>query len=395
MSFRIVQAVREFSTAGGAEVVAYELQRAWQEAGVPSTVLTSTSDGEERQDVQIVAGWNGRVPTRGRWRYAGRLVAVPAYTVAVTAALHRHRDAVVLSHGDTLAGDVMVMHAVDRASLAEKCREGQYGWLLNPMHAWTLARDQMMIGGLRYRRYVALSRRVAQELKTYYGVPASRIALIPNGIDLDRFNGGTPRREAVRREFGIASNAPLLLFVSHEFGRKGLAYAIRALQHLPAETRLLVVGSDAQQPYEQIAAAAGVGQQIIFAGARRDMPAMYDAADALVLPTNYETFSLVCMEAMASGVPVFATRVGGIEDYLQDGVNGYAIQRDPEEIAIALRRVLDDPAHLARLRAGARATAQGYAWSRVAARYHDLLHEVWRERQADTRLVAAWSGAEA
>ena len=98
---------------------------------------------------------------------------------------------------------------------------------------------------------------------------------------------------------------------------------------------------------------------------------------------------------MASGVPLFATLVGGIEDYLRDGVNGYAITRDPEGIAAALRPVLDDPARLARLRAGARASAQDYAWSRIAARYHELLQEVWRERQAEAGLAVAWSGAQA
>ena len=58
------------------------------------------------------------------------------------------------------------------------------------------------------------------------------------------------------------------------------------------------------------------------------MTAFYSAADAFLLPSAYETFSLVCMEAMACGVPVFATLVGGIEDYLQDGVNGMAVPRD-------------------------------------------------------------------
>ena len=72
---------------------------------------------------------------------------------------------------------------------------------------------------------------------------------------------------------------------------------------------------------------------MIFAGARSDLPEIYPAADAFVLPTLYETFALVCLEAMASGLPVLASPVGGIEDYLVDGENGFHIQRDSSEIA--------------------------------------------------------------
>ncbi len=381
MPFRIIQVVRECSMIGGSEAVCYELQRAWEDAGVPATVLAAHCDDDIHGGVRLVARWTGRMGVRGRWRYLGRLVAVPAFTVGATAALRRHRGAVVLSHGDTLAGDALVIHAVNKVNLLEKRRAGNYRWLLNPIHLWVAARDRWMIGGLRFRRYVAVSRRVAQEIAEHYGVPESRIALIPNGINLDRFTIQPRDREKAQREFGIPGDAPLLLFVGHEFDRKGLAHVIRAMPHLPANVHLLVVGSDPPQPYQRMADAEGVGPRVVFAGVRRDMPAIYAAADAFVLPTGYESFSLVCMEAMACGVPVFATRAGGIEDYLEDGVNGYAVTRDPENIAAMLRKALDDPGHLAQLREGAHATAQRYAWPSIAARYRELMHEIWLERE--------------
>ena len=88
------------------------------------------------------------------------------------------------------------------------------------------------------------------------------------------------------------------------------------------------------------------------------------------------------MEALACGVPIFATRAGGIEEYMQDGVNGFGITRDAADIAAKLRPVLEDPALLARLREGARATAQDFGWPAIAARYEALLREVWLERSA-------------
>ncbi len=160
---------------------------------------------------------------------------------------------------------------------------------------------------------------------------ASRIRVIPNGIDLNRFARDTAAGLRIRQEFGIPVDARLLLFAGHEFRRKGLAHAIGALERLGPDVWMLVVGSDNPAPYRKLATTSA--NRLVFAGSRTDMPALYAAADAFVLPTAYETFSLVCMEAMACSTPVFATPVGGIEDYLVDGVNGYQIKMDGADIA--------------------------------------------------------------
>jgi glycosyltransferase involved in cell wall biosynthesis len=99
-----------------------------------------------------------------------------------------------------------------------------------------------------------------------------------------------------------------------------------------------------------------------------------------VLPTLYETFALVCLEAMASGLPVLAAPVGGIEDYLIDGENGLHIQRDSEDIALKLDRVLNDAALHGRLRESGLATAKNYSWEKVAKQYLSLFNELLAER---------------
>ena len=121
---------------------------------------------------------------------------------------------------------------------------------------------------------------------------------------------------------------------------------------------------------------------MVFAGERRDLPRIYAAADAFILPTSYETFSLVCMEAMSCAVPVFATPAGGIEDYLVDGVNGYRIPQDASAIAAIIAPVLADDAKLAALSEGARSTALRFSWEAVAAQYTVLLQEIWQRKTA-------------
>jgi glycosyltransferase involved in cell wall biosynthesis len=376
MTIEIVQIVQELSSVGGVESVASELACAFSRAKIANTVLASAvgERSTEGTHIERVGAWLSRIKTRGILRYLGRLVVVPTFTLLATRAASHHPKAVIVSHGDSLKGDVLVVHAVNAQSLAEKRSAGTWSWMFNPMHLWVGLRDRWMIGGLRYRMYVAVSPRVSTELQQIYKVPASRIRIIPNGIDLGRFTRNTAAGLKIRAEFNIPVDAKLLLFAGHEFRRKGLAHAIGALELLGPDVWMLVVGSDNPAPYRKLATHSA--DRLVFAGSRTDMPALYAAADAFVLPTAYETFSLVCMEALACSTPVFATPVGGIEDYLVDGVNGYQIKMDAADIAGKIGAAFADPALMARLSSGAHATALNYGWDYVGSRYIELLEEV-------------------
>lgn len=392
--FRIVQAVQEFSRSGGTETVAFELQRAWEADGTPASVMAAVVGPEvsatARARVRFALPTAVRmIPTRGRWRHVGRSVLIPLYTLVASVALWRGQgvsgwaeNAVVLSHGDTLVADVVVLHAVSAANLAQKRLDKEWRWMFNPLHLWVRMRDRLMLRGLRARRYVAVSNRVVDELERFHGIPRQRVTVIPNGTDVARFSPDGPIA-GLRERWGIKATDALLLFVGHEFDRKGLTHAMAALCHPGcAHAHLVAVGAGDVTRYAALAQTMGVGERVHFAGPRRDLPAIYREADAFVFPTAYETFSLVCMEAMACGVPVFATRVGGIEDYLVDGVNGFGIERDGASIAAALGAALADRDTLARLRDGARQTALAYGWEAVAVRYRELLLQVWREKRA-------------
>ena len=381
MTQEIIQVIQELTTTGGAENVAWELARTFAQAGIGNAVIASGVSGTVAGGTRVdrVVPRLSRLPIRGPLGYLGRLLVVPAFTVAATLRLRRYPSAVVLSHGDCLTGDAVVVHAVNAESLVQKRQAGSWAWLLNPMHLWVALRDRWMIGGLRYRTYIAVSERVATELEHHYRVPRERIRVIPNGVNLQRFTFDPAAGRAIRAEFGIPETARVILFVGHEFHRKGLAAVVNALDPEDAQTWLLIVGADNPAAYRKLNPAAQ--SRIVFAGGRRDMPAFYSAANLFVLPSAYETFSLVCMEAMACSVPILATRVGGIEDYLVEGVNGYFIENDPIDIAAKLSLALSSEEELARLREGARATAEQYGWEKIGARYLELLALTRQQRQ--------------
>lgn len=372
---------------GGSECVAYELHRAWRALHLDAQVITSlATEHDGREGLNFITTW---LSDWCEWGYLATAIALPLFTLAATMNARRHhRAGIVLSHGDSLFGDVCIVHAVNRASLAAKRSAGYYHWLFNPANLWVAWRDWFMLARGRYRRIIAISERVRRQLREHYGVPDEKIVTIPNGINLSRFSPDNVKaRSDVRRSLGIDDNVPLILFVGSQFRLKGLEFAIRGLARMNTRAHLLVVGNDTAAGFRHLANDLRVADRVHFAGARKDLPNIYPAADVFVFPSLYETFALVCLEAMASGLPVLASRVGGIEDYLRDGENGWFIEREAGDIAAKLDRLLADPDLRARFREQGIETAACYSWDRIAQQYVQLFDQLMREREPATKGV--------
>lgn len=278
--FFILQVTREIGLGGGSECVAFELHRAWLARGLDARVVTSNAtEPETREGITLIAPWLNGWNVAARSRHLAVLIAIPLFTLYATFCVWRMRGTkVIVSHGDSLIGDICVMHAVNSASLAAKRRAGYYGWMLNPINLWVAVRDRWMLGGGRYRRIVAISDRVRQQVRHYHHIPDERIVTIPNGINLARFNPGNDQSRAeVRRSFGLGPDVPLVLFVGNQYHLKGLEFAIRALVEMETKAILLVVGGDAAAAFRRLAQQLGVGDRVVFAGTRSDLPVIYPA----------------------------------------------------------------------------------------------------------------------
>ncbi|AWG02613.1 glycosyl transferase [Clavibacter michiganensis subsp. insidiosus] len=213
------------------------------------------------------------------------------------------------------------------------------------------------------------------------GVDAARITVIPCGVDIEHF---TPRSD--EPDNADADRPMHVMVVGRLVPRKGVDLAIEAVGILARrghrDVELVVVGgsgdaaSGADDPEARrlmdAARAAGVADRVRLHGrvSQADMPAVMRTADVVVCAPWYEPFGIVPLEAMASGVPVVASAVGGLTDSVVDGVTGILVPpRDPAAIADALGELLADPARRRRLgRAGRDRMEHGYAWSTVAAR---------------------------
>jgi glycosyltransferase involved in cell wall biosynthesis len=223
----------------------------------------------------------------------------------------------------------------------------------------------------RVGRLVAVSEGVARELRELFPAMAEAVTVIPNGVDAGAFRPDPAARARLRSEWGVGDGDLVALFVGGEWERKGLRHAIEAVARVP-EWRLVVVGAGDVERHRELARAAGADDRVRFAGAARDTAPYYPSADAFVLPTAYETFSLVTFEAASSGLPLLVTRVSGVEEILVDGRNGWFVDRDADVIAERLRRLRDDSALRQTMGENARSSAAAFGWERMVDAYGDL-----------------------
>lgn len=202
---------------------------------------------------------------------------------------------------------------------------------------------------------------------------AGTVEVIPNGVDVERFAREiVPEKlSAFRAKFDTKESDTLLFTASRLVLSRGVEDCVQALQYLPESVRLLIAGDgDDRTKLERLAASLGVAERVIFAGhvPHGALPMYFKAADIFVRPSIIEGFGNVFVEAFAAGVPVVGTPVGGIPDFLKDGVTGlFCSVRDPASIARAVERYRSDLVLRAHIVEHARNVArETYDWDRIA-----------------------------
>jgi glycosyltransferase involved in cell wall biosynthesis len=196
-------------------------------------------------------------------------------------------------------------------------------------------------------RVVAVSEFARREYLSGLGLPEDRVVTIHNGIEIERFRPEAGARTAARSELGIPPNVPLAVTVAVLRPPKGiddmLAAMPAALDRQPDLHYLVVGEGSARRDLERLVSKYGLDERVILAGNRSDVPRMLAAADVFVLPSHTEALPTAVSEAMAAGLPVVATRVGGIPE-LVDRDTGILVERgDRHALAAAVCDIIEDP----------------------------------------------------
>lgn len=365
---RVALVIERFEPRGGVEGVAWQVAHGLAAAGDEVHVVARRarpSDAVRLHAVRVAAAWQP-------WRLL-------AFSRAAARAAPRGTFDVVHSFSRTRHQDLFRAGGGSHADYLERRHPGAGGSLrrLSPRHRVLLEMERRVFADPT-QHIQCNSRMVRDALARRYAIPDHRLAVVYNGVDLERFH---PRhrgeeRARVRARLG-AGAGPAWLFVGSGWRRKGLETALRALGASRTRAELWVAGSDAADAWRARAAVCGVAERVRWLGLRDDVASLCAAADALLLPTRYDAFANACLEAAAAGLPVVTSACNGAAEILGEGGLVVADAADAAGFAAALDS-LGDPAARERRGAAARAAAARLGWGDHVAALRALYATVAR-----------------
>ena len=241
-----------------------------------------------------------------------------------------------------------------------------------------------------------------RQMTYLYGADPAKIQVIPCGVDLNLFKPIPPAK--ARAHLNLPEDHQMVLFVGRIEPLKGIDTLLQAMALVTRDfpnwqERLCVciiggdpadepsVVNDEMERLKRLRTELGIGDLVVFLGAQDQdtLNVHYSAAEVVVVPSHYESFGMVALEAMACGTPVIASKVGGLAFTVQDGVTGFHVpERDPEALAAKISLILRDATLRQRLGAQATKWAQGYGWpivaNQIVALYDRATAQVTTER---------------
>jgi UDP-glucose:(heptosyl)LPS alpha-1,3-glucosyltransferase len=374
-AMRIALLTRRFDSAGGGTerdlIVTAECLRA---AGHQITIFADEIRG-------TTGDWNLR--RVGVGPRLGRTLSLLRFGWTAAPAARREGADLILSFARCVGADVMRSGGGAHASYVRAARKWRGVISATAMRITPYHRVQMLVERQAFRnpglkRVIAVSNFVRDDLIREFGLAPEKTLTIYNGVNLDRFRPatGSSERAAIRQKFAVPSSARVVAFVGNGFARKGLGFLIEAWPLVVGGAFLIVAGADRQtDKFARRARALNVGARVVFTGPQPKVETIFHAADAFAMPSLFEPFGNVVMEAMASGLPPMTSAFSGVAEVIPPSMRGFRVDNpnDVGEVALRLGALFDAPASLAN---EARATAEKFTWSRYAKELNALIGSI-------------------
>lgn len=299
--------------------------------------------------------------------------AVSSYVVLKT---QKSRFDIIQSHDKTLYQDIYFAGDGCHIEWLKKRRRHsgfftKLSIFLNPYHRLILALERAIFTGHRFKKVVAISEMVKKEIIENYGVGEKDIEVVYHGIDIENLHSKNRERfrDEIRKKYSIGNEEHTVLFVGSGFERKGLAYFLKALEICPLPLTAMIAGKGPFDKYNHLVKR----QKVIYCGPQPDIHKYYAASDLCVLPSIYEPFGLVHLEALASGLPVITTQSSGGSELIHNGGNGFVVDapEDIESIAEKIAAVLDKEKYAA-MSENARISVEQYTFDRHVEQLIDI-----------------------
>lgn len=387
-AIRVAVVRQRYNPFGGAERFVERALRALVAEGAQVTLITRNWQGATQQgytqkicDPGYSVLFGGRIARDASFaRCAQREMATGGYDIIQ--AHERIPGCMIFRAGDGVHAAWLDHRARGRSALARLATR------LSPFHRYILRQEAEMFASPVLKAVICNSVLVRDEMQRYYGVPAGKLMVIENGVDLDDFH---PRlaaqwRAAQRQALGIAADTPVFLYVGSGFARKGVAPLLAAVARMNCrQARLVIVGTDRKSAaFERQARRLGLAGRVHFVGAQQDVRPFYAMADAFVLPTRYDPMPNAALEAMACGLPIITSTTCGIAARVIDGENGFVCDAlDVFKLAEHLDQ-LAAPGAASAMRPAARAAVADLDLEAMAGKLIGLYHQLLTPHPSDT-----------
>jgi UDP-glucose:(heptosyl)LPS alpha-1,3-glucosyltransferase len=356
---RVALISRVFDTAGGGTerdllVTAQILAAAGHQVTIYATQIRSQHQGLE---VRCVA-----VPPLGR--------AIGLFWFATRVArIARHEGAeLVLSFARIVGADILRSGGSAHSSYVRAARRWQSiaaaaAMHLSPYHRVQIAIERAGYASPGLRLVIAVSEFVRRDLLATFSLNPAKVISLYNGVDLERLvpNRDPLLRNAIRREFKIPPGVPAVAFVGNGFARKGLGYLLEAWTLAEPHSCLIVAGTDRLlNSYRRRVRELGLQGRVIFTGASACVARLFKAVDGVALPSLFEPFGNVILEAMAAGLPVLCSKACGAAEIVPRELSELVVE-DPANIGELVRQV-NLLLRIGDVALPARSTAEHYTW---------------------------------
>lgn len=366
---------QKYRPDGGAERFISRALEALDDDSLDLNIITRSWQGEPKPE------WHLHICNPKKW---GRISRERGFALAARACWQREKFDIVQSHERIAGCDIFrAGDGVHRVWLAQRARivspVQKLLADLSPYHRYVMAAEEEMFRSPALKKIICNSLMVKNDIMRCFQVPEEKFAVIYNAIDAQRFQPATPaERQQSRASLRLPDEAKVFIYVGSGFERKGLRASISALA--ATEAHLLVVGQDKQQArYLSHARALGCEKRVHFVGVQHNVIPYYHAVDALILPTLYDPFPNVILEAMACGLPVITSDTCGGAEFIVNGEQGYVcdaldiVALSAAAQAIPLRSVD------ARMGDAARERVLPCSPQRLAGQLHALYQQVLRQ----------------
>jgi UDP-glucose:(heptosyl)LPS alpha-1,3-glucosyltransferase len=370
MDMRVALIARRFDPAGGGtERDLIVTAQCLAEAGHDITVYTAEPRGfsQRWRVVQVGVRW-----PRGPLRLMRFAWEAPAQA-------RRGGAELVLSFARAVGADIVRSGGGAHSAYLRAAQRWRGNWAaaamrLRPYHRAQIIVERSAFKSPTLRKAIAVSQLVRTQLIDEFGLDPDKAATLYNGVDLERFHPTSlAERARFRQMYEVETDAPVVAFVGNGFARKGLGPLLEAWPSIKSNPYLLVAGADrSAHRYIRMAHRLGVGSRVRFLGVVGQIEQLFRAADAFALPSFFEPFGNVVMEAMAAGLSVLTSEQSGVAELLPAAMRPFVV-KDPAnsaEIAGRLAGLLQtnhQSENSVRTKNIVRAAAETHPWSSYSA----------------------------